>query len=211
MTLPPIYPILDTKSLERKGLSLERAAEALLEGGAGILQIRHKEHWTRNLFEEARRVAGLCREHGVLLIVDDRSDIAALLGAGVHVGQDDLCPADARKVIGPDAVLGFSTHNAAQLSLAAGEPVTYVSIGPVFPTASKENPDPVLGLEQVRTCRALTTKPLVAIGGITRENARSVLAAGADSVAAISDLLPEPSTSESLRRRMEEWRQLGTK
>lgn len=211
MKLPPIYPILDSQSLARKGISLERAATALLEGGAGILQIRRKEHWTRDSFEEARRVAGLCREHGALLIVDDRADIAALLEVGLHVGQDDLCPADARKIIGPDAVLGFSTHNATQLGLAAGEPVTYVSIGPVFPTASKENPDPVLGLEQVRTCRALTTKPLVAIGGITRENAVPVLAAGADSVAVIADLLPEPSTSESLRKRMEQWRQLGMK
>jgi len=211
MTLPPIYPILDTKSLARRGISLERAAAAVLEGGAEILQIRHKEQWTRNLFEEARRAAGLCREARALLVVDDRADIAALLGAGLHVGQDDLCPADARKIIGPDAVLGFSTHNATQLSLAAGEPATYISIGPVFATASKENPDPVLGLEQVRTCRALTTKPLVAIGGITLENAESVFAAGADTVAIIADLLAGPCTGESMRDRMEQWRQLATK
>ena len=209
MTLPRVYPILDTESLERRGCALETAAAAVLEGGAGILQIRHKGRWGRAVYQQAREVARLCREAGCLLIVDDSADFALLLGAGLHVGQDDLAPRDARAVIGPDAVLGFSSHNPVQLCAAGGEPVTYVALGPVFATASKRNPDPVLGAEQVRRCRELIERPLVGIGGITRENARAVWEAGADSVAVIADLLPEPCTPRSLRERMEQWQTLS--
>jgi thiamine-phosphate pyrophosphorylase len=208
MKLPRLYPILDTESLERRGVAPETVAAAWIEGGAGILQIRHKGHWSRGFFASAERVARLCREGGAACIVDDRADFARLLGAGLHVGQDDLPPRDARRLIGPDAALGFSSHNAGQLCAAAGEPVDYVALGPVFATASKRNPDPVLGVEEVRRCRALLEKPLVAIGGISRANACAVLGAGADSVAVIADLLPEPCTAQSLRERMEEWQQL---
>jgi thiamine-phosphate pyrophosphorylase len=131
-----------------------------------------------------------------------------LLGAGLHVGQDDLAPRDARKLVGPDAILGFSSHNPAQLCAAGGEPVDYVALGPVFATASKRNPDPVVGVEEVRRCRALIEKPLVAIGGITEENALDVLRAGADSVAVIGGLLSPSPTAQSLRQRMEQWQQL---
>ena len=208
MNLPRLYPILDTASLERRGCGVEKAAGAFLEGGADILQFRHKGHWSRTRFEQASAVARMCREQDVLLIVDDRADIAMLLGAGLHVGQDDLPPRDARKLIGPDAILGFSSHNPQQLGQAGGEPANYIAFGPVFPTASKHNPDPVVGVEQLSSCRGLTDKPLVAIGGITRQNARAVFAAGADSVAVIGDLLPEDCTSRSLRERMEQWQQL---
>lgn len=208
--LPRLYPILDIETLARRGLELAPAAAALLEGGAGILQIRHKGHWSREMFEAAWQVARLCREAGAELVVNDRADYAMLLEAGLHVGQDDLPPRDARKLMGPDALLGFSSHNVQQLCAAGGEPVDYVALGPVFATASKRNPDPVVGVEDVRRCRALIEKPLVAIGGITRENALEVLRAGADSVAVISDLMPEGATAKSLRERMEEWQRIAT-
>ena len=212
MKLPRVYPILDTESLERRGVALETAAAAFLEGGAGILQIRQKGHWGREFLEAARQVARLCREAGAQLIVNDRADFALLLdaglGVGLHLGQDDLAPRDARRLMGPDAVIGFSGHNAAQLSAAGGEPVDYVALGPVFATDSKSNPDPVVGVEGIRRCRGLVEKPLVAIGGITLRNAGEVWKAGADSVAVIGGLLPERATSQSLRERMEEWQRL---
>jgi thiamine-phosphate pyrophosphorylase len=211
MKLPRLYPILDTESLARCGVSMPVAAAAWLEGGAGILQIRHKGHWSRDVFAAAKEVAALCREAGALCLVDDRADIAMLLGAGLHVGQDDLAPRDARALIGPAAVLGFSSHNVAQLCAAGGEPVDYVALGPVFATASKRNPDPVVGVDEVRRCRTLLDKPLVAIGGIVRANARAVLDAGADAVAVIADLLPDPCNAKSLRERMEEWQVLVRK
>jgi len=211
MKLPRLYPILDSASLAASSVRLEAAAAAFLEGGAEILQVRHKGHWTREVFAAAREVARLCREAGVPLIVNDRADFALLLEAGLHVGQEDLTPRDARKLMGPEACIGFSTHNGRQFCEAGGEPVNYVALGPVFATASKQTPDPVVGLEEVRRCRSLVEKPLVAIGGITQENAREVWAAGADSVAVISGLLPEAATAKSLRERMEQWRQLTQK
>jgi thiamine-phosphate pyrophosphorylase len=144
-------------------------------------------------------------------MVDDRADFAVLLEAGLHVGQDDLAPADSRRLLGPDAVLGFSSHNAEQLLAAAAEPVDYVALGPIFPTASKQNPDPVVGLDELARLRPLLEKPLVAIGGITRADALQVLAAGADSLAVIADLFPDPCTTKSLRERMEEWQTLVRK
>ena len=184
---------------------METAAAALLEGGAGILQIRHKSQWTRDFLETARTVARLCRENGTPLIVNDRADFALLLEAGLHVGQDDLSPRDARKLIGSEATLGYSSHNLAQLAAAGGEPVDYVAIGPIFATSSKRNSDPVVGVDEIRRCRSLIEKPLVAIGGITLENARGVWDSGADSVAIIGALLPQPATARALRGRMEEW------
>jgi thiamine-phosphate pyrophosphorylase len=211
MKLPRVYPILDTATLESLGFGITRAAKAFLDGGAGILQLRHKQHWSRTAFDTAREVARMCREAGALFIVDDRADIAMLLEGGLHVGQDDLSPRDARRLMGSEAVIGFSSHNMQQVCAAGGEPVDYVAFGPLFTTASKRNPDPLTGIEGLKECRALVEKPLVAIGGITRETAPAVLAAGADSVAVIGDLLPAELTSQSLRGRMEEWQQLLTK
>ena len=132
----------------------------------------------------------------VRLIMNDRADLCVVADFdGVHVGQDDLSPESIRKIIGPDRCLGVSTHNPDQLREADLTSADYLAIGPVFPTASKQNPDPVVGLEGVRRARVLTRKPLVAIGGITRANAASVIEAGADSVAVISDLLPDPGKS----------------
>jgi thiamine-phosphate pyrophosphorylase len=205
LELPLLYPILDTALLESLDCPLEQAAGAMIDGGARILQIRHKGHWTRDKFDQASHVARLCSRAGATLIINDRADIALLLGAGLHVGQDDLPPGDARRILGDGPILGYSTHNADQLAAASGEPVSYLALGPMFPTQSKLNPDPVVGIERLRAWRRLTARPLVAIGGITRENARSVLEAGADSVAVIGDLLPASCTPASIRERMKDW------
>jgi thiamine-phosphate pyrophosphorylase len=209
MKLPRVYPILDLQSLAAKACDGETAAQAWLEAGARILQFRHKMQWTRAVWEQAERIAGYCRDRDVAFVVNDRADMAKLLGAGLHVGQDDLAPAGVRRLMGLETLLGYSTHNPQQLDAAAAEPVDYVAIGPVFRTASKQKPDPVIGLDELRKCRARTGRPLVAIGGITRETACAVFAAGVDSVAVIGDLLPETCTRANLRRRMEEWQQLA--
>lgn len=189
VTLPRFYPILDTSALEARGLSLEASAAALLSAGAKILQFRHKGLFSREVFDRAASIAKLCRQSGALFVVNDRADIALLLDAGLHLGQTDLPPLDARRILGANRLIGFSTHNAEQLRAAAAEPVDYLAIGPIFSTGSKESPDPVVGLANLREWRALTTRPLVAIGGITRSTAPSVLAAGADSVAVIGDVV----------------------
>jgi thiamine-phosphate pyrophosphorylase len=203
--LPRVYPILDTASLLRAGFDPVQAAASLLEGGAGILQFRHKAFWSRDIFAQAREIAALCGDAHALFVVNDRADYASLLHAGLHLGQDDLLPADARTVIGASSMVGFSTHNAAQMLAAQSEPVDYVAFGPVFTTASKDRPDPTVGIESLRAVRALTMKPLVAIGGITRDNASICWSAGANSVAIIADLLPTPCTERTLRDRMSQW------
>jgi thiamine-phosphate pyrophosphorylase len=211
LELPRYYPILDTGLLERRGMALVEAAGVMIDAGARLVQIRHKGAYTREVFEQAEVVAKLCQAAGARLIVNDRADIAKLLGAGLHVGQDDL-PVDAvRKAFGREMVIGFSTHNPGQITAASGDP-DYIALGPIFSTASKENPDPVVGLEQLREWRRLWGGPLVAIGGITRVNARQALEAGADSVAVIADAMPEPVRKDTLRERTLEWLEiLGAK
>lgn len=200
LKLPAFYPILDTDRVPAIP-----AAEALLEAGARILQYRHKSFFSRTAFEEAARIAELCRQAGALFIVNDRADIAALLHAGLHLGQEDLAPADARRILPAGSAIGFSTHNEGQLRAGHLEPVDYLAIGPIFETGSKLNPDPMVGLEALGAWRALTQKPLVAIGGITRQSAPRVFQAGADSVAILGDLIPNPCTAAALRARAEEW------
>lgn len=207
MSLPPVYPILDTALLERLGADPIPAAEALLEAGARILQIRHKAFWNRQIFELARQLSFLCREARATFVVNDRADFAALLSAGIHVGQDDLTPEDVRRVVSPDSLLGYSTHNPAQMLAAHNEPIDYVAFGPIFTTSSKDRPDPTVGPEGLKAIRALTTKPLVAIGGITLDNAHCCWDAGADSVAIIGALYPQPCTKQNIRARMTEWLQ----
>lgn len=206
--LPRFYPILNTATVQERGFPAVQAAAAWLEGGARIVQFRHKTHWSRTVFETASEIAQLCQKAQAQLIVNDRADIAMLLGAGLHIGQDDLPPLDARRILGPGAVIGFSSHNIDQVCAAAAEPVNYVAFGPLYPTTSKRNPDPVAGIERLKECRALVNKPLVAIGGITRETAPAILAAGADAIAVIGDLIPSILSSQSLRARMEEWQRL---
>ena len=205
MNLPAFYPVLDTALLADRGLGVVEAAEAILEAGAGIVQFRHKGFFSREVFESASRVGVLCRNARAIFVVNDRADIALLLGAALHLGQDDLEPADARRVMGSSSVIGFSTHNENQLGAGDREAVDYLAIGPIFSTGSKQNPDPVVGIDSLRTLRRLTQKPLVAIGGITRESAPRVFEAGVNSVAIIGDLYPEPLTKAALRSRTEEW------
>ncbi len=205
LSLPAFYPVLDSELLSSRGFSVTEAAEAILDAGARILQFRHKSFFSREMFETAQRVAELCRRANARFVINDRADIALLLGAALHLGQDDLAPADAGRILGPESIIGFSTHNEKQLRAGDREAVDYLAIGPIFPTGSKQNPDPVVGVDSLRSLRALTEKPLVAIGGISRGTASSVLAAGADSVAIIGDLYPQLLTKASLRSRAEEW------
>jgi thiamine-phosphate pyrophosphorylase len=202
MIVPPFYPILDTDAAAKRGVDAVDAASRILEGGAAILQFRHKGFWSREIFDTLEQVAELCQACGVPLIVNDRADFAKLACAGLHLGQDDLPPSSARTIVGTGTMIGFSTHNEEQLRAAATEPVDYLALGPIFGTASKANPDPRVGLEGLQQLRGLTARPLVAIGGITRDSACAVLDAGADSVAVIGDLFPEDG---DIVRRVKEW------
>jgi thiamine-phosphate pyrophosphorylase len=211
-SLPRLYPILDADSLSGRFISPIEAAGAILTAGASILQWRDKHPLTAASLETAERMAEACGKHGATFIVNDRADVAMLCAPhshsiGLHIGQDDLPAAAARRLIGESAILGLSTHNAQQLRDAEGSEVKldYLAIGPIFSTHSKEKPDPVLGCDSLYEFRPLTNRPLVAIGGITRSTARDVLDAGADSVAVISDILPDPCNPIALSRRIEEW------
>lgn len=192
--IPKLYAILDCNSL-KDDHEIVLAASHLAAAGVTLIQLRDKAGNAGQILERARQLRKSLPEN-VKLMMNDRADLCvAAQFDGVHVGQDDLSPAGARRVIGPDRWLGVSTHNAEQVEAADRTQADYIAIGPVFATASKSNPDPVVGLEGVRRARHLTRKPLVAIGGITRGNCRSVIAAGADSVAVISDLLRDPLNS----------------
>ena len=194
MLIPRLYPVLDAACFSNVA-AMFAAAEELVAAGCTLLQYRNKSGNARQMLEEAHELKALVGP-SVKLIMNDRADLCLAAGFdGLHVGQDDLSPESARRIIGPSRWLGVSTHNPEQLAEADRTSADYLAIGPVFATSSKANPDPVVGLEGVRRARELTRKPLVAIGGITRANARSVIDAGADSVAVISDLLREPGKS----------------
>jgi thiamine-phosphate pyrophosphorylase len=198
--LPRLYAILDAGCFTNAA-AMFAAAEELAAAGCTLLQYRNKSGSARQMLDEARELKARLRA-GVKLIMNDRADLCLAAGFdGLHVGQDDLPPETARRIIGSTRRLGVSTHNPEQLAEADKTSADYLAIGPVFATSSKANPDPVVGLAGVRRARELTRKPLVAIGGITRANARSVIDAGADAVAVISDLLTEPrkSAEEFLR------------
>jgi thiamine-phosphate pyrophosphorylase len=194
LQLPKLYAIVDVTCFApqlRTTNSIVEFARDLGEGGVTLLQYRNKEGDTRAMVQHAREIKRVL-EGKVRLIMNDRADICVAMGYdGVHLGQDDLPPDGARLVVG-ERIVGISTHNREQLKLADESPADYVAIGPVFPTTGKKNPDIVVGLDGVRMARAATKKPVVAIGGITRQNARTVFEAGADSVAVISDLLSDP-------------------
>ena len=192
--LPRLYAILDSANFpDTEALCL--SAGELVAAGVPLLQYRNKSDNARQILDQARELRRRVAS-SVKLIMNDRADLSLAAGFdGVHVGQDDLSPEGVREVIGKSLWLGVSTHNPEQLAAADKTAADYLAIGPVFATRSKANPDPVIGLEGVRRARALTRKPLVAIGGITRENCRSVIEAGADTVAVISDLIREPRKS----------------
>jgi thiamine-phosphate pyrophosphorylase len=199
ISVPRLYPIVGAAFFSATE-ELAHFAEELVAGGCSLLQYRNKSGNARVMLEQARELRKRSRAWApaphVQLIMNDRADLCLVAEFdGVHVGQDDLLPESVRSIIGAGRWLGVSTHNPEQLQEADQTSADYLAIGPVFSTSSKDKPDPVVGLEGVRRARQLTRKPLVAIGGITRANAASVIEAGADSVAVISDLLREPRKS----------------
>jgi thiamine-phosphate pyrophosphorylase len=196
VNLPKLYPILDAGLLRSAGLSLEGFARELRSAGVTFLQYRDKSGSDDEVLAAAALLRGIFPRHEASLILNDRVHLCAVSGFdGVHIGQDDMPVERAQDLLGPEHVLGLSTHNPEQVELADAAPVDYVAIGPVYTTGSKGNPDPVVGLEGVTEARRLTAKPLVAIGGITRETMGAVLEAGADAVAMISALLPREDRS----------------
>lgn len=169
----------------------EEIVQKLLAGGARLIQLRDKDAGARALLDAARGCLQLTRPAGARLIINDRVDVALTSQAdGVHLGQEDLKVEEAREILGEDKIIGLSTHSIEQFRAALETSANYIAVGPVFPTKTKENPDPVVGLELVREAKALTDRPLVAIGGITPEKAAEVIAAGADTVAVIAALYP---------------------
>ncbi|MGA7218532.1 MAG: thiamine phosphate synthase [Candidatus Sulfotelmatobacter sp.] len=216
--LQRLYPILDAGCFSNTR-ELIAAAEELVAAGVTLIQYRDKSGNARVMLEEMREMRGRFPSAHVSqnrrdmghhsgdnsmwrLIMNDRADLCLAADFdGVHVGQDDLSPESVRRIIGPDRWLGVSTHNPEQVAEADQTSADYLAIGPIFATKSKDKPDPVVGLEGIRRARQMTRKPLVAIGGITRANAASVIEAGADSVAVISDLLRDPrKTAEEFFR-----------
>jgi thiamine-phosphate pyrophosphorylase len=200
MTLPHLYPILDREVLARSGISLETAAGSLRQAGVCWLQYRDKQGSDAEVVAAMQRLRRVFAGGSATLLLNDRAHLCVAAAAdGVHLGQQDMPPQEARRLLGPGAILGISTHNQAQLrdAVAAGA-ADYVAIGPVFRTGTKQNPDPVVGLAGVAAARALTTLPLVAIGGIQPEAARAVFDAGADAVAMISALMPSPRQRAAL-------------
>jgi thiamine-phosphate pyrophosphorylase len=205
LTVPKVYPIVDSTLLQALGLDPVAVAGAMLEGGAAILQFRHKGAYSRDVFAQAEAIDALCRQANATFVINDRADIAALLGAGLHLGQEDLPPALARKVH-PYGSIGFSTHNEAQFAAGSQDPdVDYLALGPVFATGSKENPDPVIGIAEWKRIAAQKRHAVIAIGGITIDTAPEVYAAGADSIALIRALIPDPATIAGVRARTAEW------
>jgi len=199
--LPPapfVYPILDAGGLA--GRSPAAVARALVDAGARLLQVRGKGLGDRALSELALEVVSAAHAGGALVIVNDRPDVARIAGAdGVHVGQEDMPAVDVRRLMPVPALVGLSTHDVSQVRSAPAGVLDYVAIGPVFATRSKAAPDPVVGLEGVAAARASTSLPLIAIGGITRANAAAVVAAGADGVALISEVMAADDPGRAFR------------
>ena len=199
MFLPKIYLITDTRLVN---LSHAEQVKRLTRGGAKLIQLREKYDSPKKFYEQAKDALEIARKYDVKIIINDRVDIALALKAdGVHLGQDDISPEYARKILGEKAIIGFSTHNLKQAVEAVKLPIDYVAIGPIFATKTKRNPDKIIGIEMIKKVReAIGDFPLVAIGGIGLRNFREVLNAGADSVAIISDLLSEADKiTEKLR------------
>ena len=187
--LPKLYAIADRATLDAHGITVANFAQTLATAGITLLQYRDKRNAPADILTAAAAISSAFAAHQALLVMNDRADLAALAGwRAVHLGQGDLSAADAHRVLGAQGLVGLSTHTDAQVIAADASCTDYLAVGPVFSTSTKLDAEPPVGLEGVRRARALTHKPLVAIGGITRQNARSVLDAGADSVAVISGL-----------------------
>lgn len=210
-SLPVLYAILDTDLLFARGLDPLDVCDAWIDAGIRLVQLRTKSMASGPMLALAEALRARTAAAGALLIINDRADIAVQCGAdGVHVGQDDLSPAEVRTLLGPDAIIGLSCHDDAQVEAAVGQPVSYVAIGPVFGTQTKATGYDAVGLAQVERAAAMAHAaglPLVAIGGITMDRARAVLDAGADSLAVISDLLVEGSR-RGLEERARAWMSL---
>jgi len=190
--LPRLYPIVDAGNFS-DSRDLHAFARQLISGGATLLQYRNKQGSARQMLSDARNLR-LASGKQIRWIMNDRADLCLAADFdGVHVGQDDLSPAGVRAIVKEGKWVGYSTHSVEQAIAADSAAVDYIAVGPIFETKSKERPDPVVGLEGLKRVRAATHKPLVAIGGITLANSRSVIDAGADSVAVISSLLPSPA------------------
>jgi thiamine-phosphate pyrophosphorylase len=197
--LPRLYPIVDEGVVERSGLGVGRVAEELRAAGVGLLQYRNKVGAPQAILRDAAVIWEVFAGTDCRLILNDRADLVALAGfGGVHVGQGDLSPEDARRVVGAKRWVGVSTHSDEQVRIGDATSADYLAVGPVFATRTKRDAEPVIGLDGIRRARALTKKPLVAIGGITRANAKSAIDAGADSVAVISALFVEGETVEKV-------------
>jgi thiamine-phosphate pyrophosphorylase len=190
--LPRVYPITDTNL---SGLSHAEQIDRLIAGGATLIQLRDKHAAPRDFYRQAEAALQIARAHNVGLIINDRVDVALALGAdGVHLGQTDMPVEATRRLLGERVVIGISTHNLEQAQLAANMPVDYVAFGPIFKTSTKENPDPIAGLEALRAVRSIVgALPVVAIGGITLANAEQAWRAGADAVSSIAALVSDPS------------------
>jgi thiamine-phosphate pyrophosphorylase len=198
---PRLYPIVDEGVLRQRGSGVERFVAELIAAGVRLLQYRYKAGGPQEVLRNAAVIREAMVGSGCRLILNDRADLAVLAGwDGVHVGQGDLSPEDAKRVVGAERWVGVSTHTEEQVRAADASCADYVAVGPVFATGTKLDAEAVIGLDGVRRARALTKKPIVAIGGITRANARSVIDAGADSVAVISALLVEGETVEKVAR-----------
>ena len=198
LALAPLYVILDAALLPSDPIELTKK---LLHAGARLFQYRSKTSSSRELLHVSQALCMTVRQHGGTFLVNDRADISRLAGAsGVHLGQDDLTVAAARAVVGADCLLGLSTHNSRQFAAVVESSADYIAVGPIFPTTAKHNPDPVVGVDFIRTVRKLTTKPIVAIGGITLDRAPEVIDAGADSVAVISDILKARNPADRVRQ-----------
>lgn len=196
--IPRLYGIVD--ATYACNLTVDEVCEALLSAGVRLIQYRDKRASSRALFESSQEIAAQAQRVNALFVVNDRADIALAVGAeGVHVGQEDLPVEMARRILGPYKLIGCSTHTLAQVAEADQSPADYLAFGPIFPTESKEKADVVVGLEGLAEARKCTGKPLVAIGGITLQNARAVIDAGADSIAVIRDLLTAPDPGARAR------------
>lgn len=191
MSLPRLYAVLDTGVAAGRGWTVADLGQAFLDGGAQLIQLRAKHLDARALLEAADRLVRLAESSGARIIVDDRADVAAMCGAaGVHLGQEDLRPRDARALLGDRAMIGLSTHTPGQVDAALDEPIDYIAVGPVYGTSTKDTGYAAVGLELVRYAeKAADTRPVVAIGGITLATAPAVIAAGATAVAVITDLV----------------------
>ena len=203
MILPRLYAVVDAGVAASRGWTARDLGRAFLAGGAPLIQLRAKQLSTRELLDTAEALVAAAAACQALVVVNDRADIAKLAGAaGVHLGQDDLAPADARALLGEAALIGWSTHTIAQLDVAVAEPVSYVAVGPIFPTATKDTGYAPVGPALVReAARRAAGRPIVAIGGITLSTAPTLIEAGAAAVAVIGDLL----TTGDPARRVEEY------